>query len=106
MPKVGPILGCRTFANATLFRWLPRAWVSPTVVVDFPSPRGVGVIPLTRMYLPFLRCAKRDKRLRSTFALYAPYGSSSCGAIPISLATWVISLGCCDREMAISDGTG
>lgn len=28
-----------------LFKYAPRAWHKPTVVVDLPSPRGVGVIP-------------------------------------------------------------
>ena len=46
MPKVGPWLGCRMQAKALLPRTAPRAWTSPMVVVDFPSPRGVGLIPV------------------------------------------------------------
>lgn len=30
-----------------LSRKAPRAWQRPTVVVDFPSPSGVGLIPPT-----------------------------------------------------------
>jgi hypothetical protein len=31
----------------------PIAWVRPTEVVVFPSPKGVGVIAVTSMYFPF-----------------------------------------------------
>ena len=30
----------------------PRPSTSPMVVVDLPSPRGVGVMAVTSMYLP------------------------------------------------------
>lgn len=45
MPNVGPIDGWRTLVNTFLFRCAPSACDSPTVVVDLPSPRGVGVTP-------------------------------------------------------------
>ena len=45
MPKVGPWDGCRTQAIEFFFNLAPRAWVNPMVVVLFPSPRGVGVMP-------------------------------------------------------------
>ena len=47
MPNVGPWDGCRTHVKTRLPQWAPSAWHKPTVVVDFPSPRGVGVIPAT-----------------------------------------------------------
>jgi len=37
--------GCRTQAKTFLLRWAPKAWTRPIVVVLFPSPRGVGVMP-------------------------------------------------------------
>lgn len=45
IPKVGPCDGWRTQANTFFFRWAPIACTRPIVVVDLPSPRGVGVIP-------------------------------------------------------------
>ena len=47
MPKVGPWLGWRTQVTTRRPRWAPSAWHRPTVVVDLPSPRGVGVMPAT-----------------------------------------------------------
>ena len=48
---VGPPEGCRMQATTFLLR-LPIPWSSPIVVVDFPSPRGVGVMAVTSMNLP------------------------------------------------------
>ena len=47
IPKVGPWDGCRTHVSTRVSRCAPRAWLSPTVVVDLPSPSGVGVMPAT-----------------------------------------------------------
>mmetsp|Transcript_24226 Transcript_24226/g.57737 ORF Transcript_24226/g.57737 Transcript_24226/m.57737 type:complete len:222 (+) Transcript_24226:1132-1797(+) len=47
IPKVGPCDGWRRHAMAFLLRCAPSACVKPTVVVDLPSPRGVGLIPAT-----------------------------------------------------------
>ena len=44
IPKVGPWEGCLTQANTLLSVCVPKACTSPIVVVDLPSPRGVGVI--------------------------------------------------------------
>ena len=41
---------------AFLPMWL-SPWASPTEVVDLPSPSGVGVIAVTRTYLPRGRSA-------------------------------------------------
>ena len=61
-------LGWRTQANTFFFSWDPMAWritlevkfikrpkptwTSPMVVVDLPSPSGVGVMPATTTYFP------------------------------------------------------
>ena len=51
IPNTGPSDGWRIVTAARLpIRLSP--WARPTVVVDLPSPSGVGVIALTRMYLP------------------------------------------------------
>mmetsp|Transcript_10809 Transcript_10809/g.32811 ORF Transcript_10809/g.32811 Transcript_10809/m.32811 type:complete len:224 (-) Transcript_10809:379-1050(-) len=47
MPKVGPWDGWRMQVNVFLFRWAPSAWHTPMVVVDLPSPSGVGLMPVT-----------------------------------------------------------
>uniref|UniRef100_A0A915K760 Uncharacterized protein n=1 Tax=Romanomermis culicivorax TaxID=13658 RepID=A0A915K760_ROMCU len=48
MPNVGPCDGWRRQAKAFLPAWAPNAWAKPMVVVDLPSPSGVGVMPATR----------------------------------------------------------
>lgn len=48
MPKVGPWEGCLTQVKTFFPRWAPNAWLNPTVVVLFPSPKGVGVIPIVK----------------------------------------------------------
>mmetsp|Transcript_11524 Transcript_11524/g.43035 ORF Transcript_11524/g.43035 Transcript_11524/m.43035 type:complete len:320 (+) Transcript_11524:601-1560(+) len=47
MPKVGPWDGWRMQVNTLLFRCAPSAWHTPMVVVDLPSPSGVGLMPVT-----------------------------------------------------------
>lgn len=47
MPKVGPWLGWRRHVTTLRPRCAPSACDKPTVVVLFPSPSGVGVIPPT-----------------------------------------------------------
>mmetsp|Transcript_13934 Transcript_13934/g.30741 ORF Transcript_13934/g.30741 Transcript_13934/m.30741 type:complete len:327 (-) Transcript_13934:299-1279(-) len=47
IPKVGPCEGWRIQATVFLPRWAPRACARPMVVVDLPSPRGVGLMPVT-----------------------------------------------------------
>jgi hypothetical protein len=51
IPNVGPWLGCRMTVTTLRLRWAPSAWHRPTVVVDLPSPSGVGVMPTTQTYL-------------------------------------------------------
>ena len=52
VPIVGPPEGC-LMAAATFLPRLPSPCKSPMVVVDFPSPNGVGVMDVTVIYLPF-----------------------------------------------------
>mmetsp|Transcript_15903 Transcript_15903/g.30776 ORF Transcript_15903/g.30776 Transcript_15903/m.30776 type:complete len:221 (+) Transcript_15903:1321-1983(+) len=47
-PKVGPALGTRMLVKTFLSRWAPSACESPMVVVLLPSPREVGLMPVTR----------------------------------------------------------
>src|SRR5919204_5735505 len=99
MPNTGPSDGCRM---AAIVRQPMRfsAMLSPMVVVVFPSPRGVGVIAVTSMYLPFGRPPSRFITSSVTFALVRPYSSSSSScnpspaaisAIGFSFARWAIS---------------
>jgi len=44
IPNVGPCEGCLTQEKTFLCKQDPMACDKPIVVVDFPSPRGVGVI--------------------------------------------------------------
>ena len=48
---VGPPEGCRR-QPPTRLPSLPRPSIRPKEVVDFPSPRGVGVMAVTSMYFP------------------------------------------------------
>ena len=56
-------------------RCAPSACDRPTMVVDLPSPSGVGVMAVTSMYLPFGRLASRSRTSRWTLALYGPNSS-------------------------------
>src|SRR3989304_5829244 len=59
---VGPREGCLMVA-ITFFPFFPSPWVRPIVVVDFPSPSGVGVMAVTSTYLPFGLSARRFRTL-------------------------------------------
>ena len=48
---VGPPEGCRR-QPPTLAPSRPRPSISPSDVVDFPSPSGVGVMAVTSIYFP------------------------------------------------------
>src|SRR5262245_35856606 len=84
MPRYGPSEGSRSAATArTPFSASPCA--SPTDVVVFPSPAGVGVIADTRIKRP---CGSRPSRAASAiFPLKCPYGSRCVGEMPSALAT-------------------
>jgi len=71
MPKVGPIDGWR-MQSMTFLSIRPIAWVNPTAVVVLPSPRGVGVMAVTSMYLPSGRSARRSRISSFTLALTDP----------------------------------
>jgi len=60
---VGPPEGWRMQATTRLPR-LPIPCRRPIVVVDFPSPKGVGVIAVTSMNLPSGRCFSRSRTFR------------------------------------------
>ncbi len=48
-------------------------WANPTVVVDLPSPRGVGVMAVTTTYRPCGRSASRRVMASSvTLAFVGP----------------------------------
>ena len=51
MLNVGPPEGWR-IAPMTFLPILPSPSTRPMVVVDLPSPSGVGVMAVTSMYLP------------------------------------------------------
>ncbi len=64
MPKVGPIEGWRMQVNTFLPSSPPSAWLNPTVVVVLPSPRGVGVMAVTSMYLALGLSLRRSRTSR------------------------------------------
>ena len=78
MPNTGPKEGSRN-AIIAFFPILAIACPSPTEVVVFPSPAGVGLMAVTRTSLPSGLSCKRAKRSSESLALYLPYGSSSSG---------------------------
>jgi hypothetical protein len=50
-----------------------RPWASPTVVVDLPSPSGVGVMAVTTTYLPRgFSASSRRMASKVTLALVRP----------------------------------
>ena len=75
-PNTGPSDGSRsaTIARSPMRR---KPSASPIVVVDFPSPAGVGVIAVTSTSAPSGRSAARAIACQPTFALKSPYGSRS-----------------------------
>src|SRR2546425_942255 len=80
-----------------------NACVTPTVTVDFPSPAGVGLMPVTSTRRPRgLRCASAPSR---TFALYLPYNSTSSSARPSSAAMSAMGRSFAAWAMAMSVGT-
>src|SRR5439155_289668 len=80
-----------------------RAWVTPTVTVDSPSPAGVGLIPVTSTSRPVgLRRAKAWSRI---FALYFPYSSISSSASPSSVAISATGRSFAAWAIAMSVGT-
>ena len=49
---MGHTVYCTYGAHCILYLW-DTLYTVPMVVVDFPSPKGVGVIPATTIYFPF-----------------------------------------------------
>src|SRR5204862_48383 len=81
-----------------------RPWASPTVVVDLPSPSGVGLIAVTTTYLPRgFAASSRSIPARVTLALVCPYGSISSAWRPRSRATSMIGRGVTERAIGRDD---
>src|SRR6185295_31026 len=92
------------FTEARWPIWL-SPWARPTVVVDFPSPRGVGVMAVTTTYLPRGRSASRRVMASNvSLAFVGPYSSSSSGRLPSSAAMSAIGRGLTPRAISRSDG--
>ena len=68
MPKTGPNAGWR---KVTIALWPNRhsPIARPIEVTVLPSPNGVGLIAVTRIYLPSLRVFSRSSTDRAIFAL-------------------------------------
>src|SRR5262245_40497114 len=82
-----------------------RPWPSPTVVVDLPSPSGVGVIAVTTTYLPRGRSASTRRIASSvTLAFDRPYSSISSSRSPRSVATSAMGRGVTERAISRSVG--
>src|SRR4029079_17974310 len=82
-----------------------RPWARPTVVVDLPSPSGVGVIAVTTTYLPRgFALSRRSIPASVILALVWPYGSISSSRRPRSWATSMIGRGGTERAISRSDG--
>ena len=72
MLKVGPPEGWR-MAPETRRPRLASPWMSPMVVVVFPSPSGVGVMAVTSTYFPLGALARRFRMaIWSTRAICRP----------------------------------
>ena len=101
-PKTGPSDGSR-MQSAAFFPIFRSACVTPTVTVDFPSPAGVGLMPVTSTSRPLgLRRASAESR---TFALYLPYSSISSSSSPSSAAMSATGRSSAAWAMAMSVGT-
>src|SRR3989454_796591 len=101
-PNTGPSEGSRMHSAA----FLPSrrsACVTPTVTVDFPSPAGVGLMPVTSTRRP--RGLRRASAASRTFALYLPYSSTSSSARPSSAAMSATGRSFAAWAMAMSVGT-
>jgi len=62
--------------------FLPSPSMRPRTAVLLPSPRGVGEIPVTSMYLPSGFCASRLMILMKSSLHTRPYGMTSSRARP------------------------
>src|SRR5260370_15449369 len=89
--------------RAAFFPRRRRAWVTPTVTVDLPSPAGVGLIPVTSTSRPL--GARRANAARRTLALYFPYSSISSASSPSSAAMSATGRSLAAWAMAMSLGT-
>ncbi len=97
-PKTGPSDASRMHSIGSLPMW-PSPWVSPTEVVDLPSPNRVGVMPATQISFPSGRSARRSRTSSDTFPLCLPYGSTSSSSKPAASA--IPAIGCNRASCAI-----
>src|SRR5574341_345958 len=101
-PNTGPSDGSR-IARIAFFPMRRSAWATPTVTVDFPSPAGVGLMPVTRTRRPLGWRAASAPRV--ILALCLPYSSISSSLSPSSAATSAIGRNLAAWAMAMSVGT-
>ena len=80
MPKHGPRDGSLSVVMV-FFPSLFSAIDSPTFVVVFPSPAGVGLMAVTSTSFPLGRSFSRSNTSGLIFALYFPYSSNSSSEI-------------------------
>src|SRR5262249_61904269 len=80
-PKTGPSDGSRIATTERLPR-RRRPSARPIVVVDLPSPAGVGVMAVTSTSAPSGRPLTRSIASQRIFALWLPYGSRSAPFSP------------------------
>ena len=59
-----------------------KASASPIVMVDFPSPAGVGLMAVTKINLPTELLSTSRILSKLSLALYFPYNSKSSYEIP------------------------
>ena len=68
----------------------PNASPSPTVIVVFPSPAGVGLMAVTRINFPSSLSLTLLMYSSDILALYFPYNSRSSSLMPHLAATFLI----------------
>ena len=89
IPKHGPSDGSRSAITAFLPSF-PNASPSPTVIVVFPSPAGVGLMAVTRINFPSSLSLTLLMYSSDILALYLPYNSRSSSLMPHLAATFLI----------------
>ena len=89
IPITGPSEGSRNAITDFLLILL-SASPNPTVIVDFPSPAGVGLMEVTKIKCPSALSFDRLIPEKLIFALYFPYSSKSSSLRSNLLATSTI----------------
>ncbi len=94
MFMVGPPEGWR-IAPPTFHPLLPRPSTRPMEVVVFPSPRGVGVMAVTSIYLPSGLSFSRSMIFMKSTLPIRPYPITSSFFSPISSPNCQTDFICC-----------